>query len=267
MKHSDFRVEPSTRVKLSEISTTAPKHLDESAARARTVELVEEFTELQNMLFAGQHHRVLVVLQATDTGGKDGAIRNVFGPLNPQGLRVASFKVPTGPELAHDYLWRVHQQVPANGELVVFNRSHYEDVLVVRVHNYVETQQWKKRYGQIVNFEQMLADEGTTIIKLYLHITKDEQAERLRARLEDPAKRWKFSLGDLEERGLWSDYRDAFEDMLSLTSTPDAPWYVVPAGNKWYRDLVVAEIMVDTLTDLDLSYPPGDEGLDAVVIT
>jgi PPK2 family polyphosphate:nucleotide phosphotransferase len=206
-------------------------------------------------MFADGRPKVLVVVQATDTGGKDGMVRKVFGPLNPQGVRVAYFKAPTEIELAHDYLWRVHAQVPAAGELVVFNRSHYEDVLIVRVHDLVPEKRWRKRYDHILAFEQMLADEGTTIVKFFLHISKDEQAERLRDRLADPTKNWKFNEGDLTERKYWDDYQKAYQDMVNLTSRRHAPWYVIPADNKWYRDLVVAEVMRSTLGDLDMSFP------------
>jgi len=179
---------------------------------------------------------------------------------------VASFKAPTAEELDHDYLWRIHKQVPGRGEMVIFNRSHYEDVLVVRVHNYVTPEVWKKRFDQINEFERTLAESGTTILKFYLHIDKDEQKERLQARLDDPTKRWKFRLGDLKERKLWNDYMEAFEDVLSKTSTEYAPWYIVPANRKWYRDLVISSILVETLEDLKMKYPESEENLDGVVV-
>jgi PPK2 family polyphosphate:nucleotide phosphotransferase len=209
---------------------------------------------------------VLVVLQALDTGGKDGVIRRVFDGVNPQGVRVASFKVPTEEELDHDYLWRVHKAVPGRGEMVIFNRSHYEDVLVVRVHNIVPPEVWKKRYEQINAFERHLAENGTTILKFYLHIDPEEQKERLQARLDDPTKRWKFRLGDLEERKLWNDYTEAYEEALSKTSTEHAPWYIVPANRKWYRDLVISSVLVETLKNLDMTYPEPEENLDGVVV-
>jgi PPK2 family polyphosphate:nucleotide phosphotransferase len=221
---------------------------------------------LQELLFAEHKHKVLVILQAIDTGGKDGVIRRVFDRVNPAGVRVTSFKAPTAEELDHDNLWRVHKEVPAKGELVIFNRSHYEDVLVVRVHNYVPPEVWKKRFDQINEFEQMLAESGTTILKFYLHINKDEQKERLQARLDDPTKRWKFRLGDLEERKLWDNYMEAYEDVLSKTSTEYAPWYIVPANRKWYRDLVISSILVKTLEGLKMKYPESEENLDGVVI-
>jgi PPK2 family polyphosphate:nucleotide phosphotransferase len=201
-----------------------------------------------------------------DTGGKDGAIRRVFDGVNPAGVRVASFKAPTAEELDHDFLWRIHKETPAKGELVIFNRSHYEDVLVVRVHDIVPPDVWKKRFDQINEFEQTLAENGTTILKFYLHIDKDEQKERLQARLDDPNKRWKFRLGDLQERKLWTEYMHAYEDVLSKTSTDQAPWYIVPANRKWFRDLVISSALVDTLAGLDMKYPESEENLDGVVV-
>jgi len=266
MDISKFRVHHGDEVDLSKIHTGAPDDESKGDAKETTAGLLADLEELQYLLWADGNQKVLVVIQATDTGGKDGTIRKVFGACNPQGVRVASFKAPTPDELAHDYLWRVHAQTPASGELVLFNRSHYEDVLVVRVHGLVPEERWRKRYDHIVDFERMLVDEGTTIVKLYLHISKDEQRERLQARLDDPTKNWKFAEGDLAERKRWDDYQAAFAEMLTRTSRSDAPWYVVPADNKWYRDLVVAEIMVQTLRGLDMSYPPAPEGLADIVV-
>jgi PPK2 family polyphosphate:nucleotide phosphotransferase len=217
-------------------------------------------------LFAEHKHKVLIILQAMDAGGKDGTIRHVFEGVNPAGVRVASFKSPTPEELDHDFLWRIHKVVPASGEMVIFNRSHYEDVLVVRVHNIVPPEVWSKRFDQINEFERTLAESGTTILKFYLHIDLDEQKERLQARLDDPAKHWKFRLGDLEERKLWPDYMEAFEDVLSKTSTDHAPWYIVPANRKWFRDLVISTVLVETLEGLKMKYPESEENLDGVVI-
>ena len=207
-----------------------------------------------------------MVLQAIDTGGKDGTIRHVFDGTNPQGVKVASFKRPTPVELAHDFLWRVERQTPGNGEIAIFNRSHYEDVLVVRVHGLVPEERWRRRYDHINDFERRLADEGTTILKFFLHISKEEQRERLQARLDEPHKRWKFSRGDLKERALWDDYQAAYEAVLSRTSTEWAPWYVVPADRKWYRNLVISSALVDTLDTLDPQYPEPEEDLDGVVV-
>ena len=225
-------------------------------------ELRERMRDLQEQLWAQREHRLLVVLQAMDTGGKDGAIRRISEGMNAAGLRVATFKAPTPPELAHDYLWRIHPPVPGDGEVVVFNRSHYEDVLVVKVHGWAPPERIERRYGHITAFEQLLADEGTTIVKLHLHISKAEQKERLQARLDDPTKLWKFNPGDLEERELWDDYQAAYETALTRTSTAAAPWYVIPANRKWYRDLLVQTLLVRTLEDLDLRWPDPPEGLD-----
>ncbi len=230
-----------------------------AAGKARLKELRDELRELQELLYAEDEHKVLVVLQAMDAGGKDGTIRHVFRGVNPSGVRVASFKRPTPEELAHDFLWRVHQETPATGEIVIFNRSHYEDVLVVRVKELVPEDVWRPRYEHIRDFEQMLADEGTTILKFYLHISKDEQKARLEARRDRPDKRWKFSPGDLEERKRWDAYMAAFEEAISQTSTGHAPWYVVPANRKWYRNLVISSVLIETLRGLDMSYPEPEE--------
>lgn len=263
-----YLVKPDTKVKLSKIdpADTGDFKGGKEAALAEFEKLNEKLEALQELLFAEHKHKVLIVLQAMDAGGKDGTIRRVFDSVNPAGVRVASFKAPTAEELDHDYLWRIHKQVPGKGEMVIFNRSHYEDVLVVRVHNYVPPEVWKKRFDQINEFERTLAESGTTILKFYLHIDKDEQKERLQARLDDPTKRWKFRLGDLDERKLWGDYMEAFEDVLSKTSTDYAPWYVIPANRKWYRDLVISSILVETLEDLKMKYPESEENLDGVVI-
>lgn len=221
---------------------------------------------LQELLYAEHKHRVLIVLQGMDTSGKDGVISHVFEGVNPQGVRVASFKVPTPEELDHDYLWRVHKQTPGKGEMVIFNRSHYEDVLVVRVHNLVPEPVWRKRYDQIKNFEKQLAQEGTVILKFFLHIDKDEQKQRLQDRLNDPTKIWKFNPGDLKERELWDQYAAAYEDAINLTSTDEAPWYVVPANKKWYRNLVIASVLVDALKKLNMQSPQPDFDPATIVI-
>ena len=234
--------------------------------RVEIGKLNEKLEALQEMLYAEHKHKVLVVLQAMDTGGKDGVIRRVFDGVNPQGVRVASFKVPTQEELDHDYLWRVHKLTPGNGQMMIFNRSQYEDVLVVRVHNLVPPDVWKKRFDQIKQFERLLAENGTTIVKIYLHIDLDEQKERLQARLDEPNKNWKFSVGDLKERKLWPEYMGAYEDVLSKTSTDYAPWYIVPANRKWYRDLVISSVLVDTLESLKMEFPEPEDNLDGVVI-
>jgi PPK2 family polyphosphate:nucleotide phosphotransferase len=240
--------------------------LDKKSVEPVFKSLNADLEDLQELLYAEHRHKVLIVLQAMDTGGKDGTIRHVFEGVNPAGVRVASFKVPTPEELDHDYLWRAHARVPGKGEVVIFNRSHYEDVLVVRVHNLVPKEVWSRRYEQINAFEKLLAEEGTTILKFFLHISKDEQKQRLMDRLQDPSKHWKFSLGDLKERALWNDYQKAYEDVLEKTSTPWAPWYIVPSNQKWYRDLVIARVLVDTLKKLNMKYPESKEDLSNVLI-
>lgn len=231
-----------------------------------TRELNAELEVLQELLYAEHHHKILVVLQGMDTSGKDGVIRHVFDGVNPQGVKVANFKVPTSQELDRDYLWRVHQQVPGKGEIVIFNRSHYEDVLVVRVHSLVEKEVWTRRYQQINDFERLLVEEGSVLVKLFLHISKDEQKERLQARLDNPDKHWKFSLGDLKERSRWDEYQQAYEDVLTLTSTNWAPWYIVPSDRKWYRNYVISKILVERIKALDMKYPAPKEDLSSVVV-
>lgn len=256
-KMDRYRVKPGDRVDLRARDACCRRAFDgdKDAGRARLVELNHELETLQELLYAEHKHKVLIVLQATDTGGKDGTIRHVFEGVNPQGVRVASFKKPTPAERDHDYLWRVHPHVPGRGEIVIFNRSHYEDVLVVRVNDLVPRKVWKKRYEHIQAFEQMLADEGTTILKFFLHIDPDEQRQRLQARLDEPAKHWKFNPADLAERKLWSEYEKAYEAAIFETSTDDAPWYVVPANRKWYRNLVVATVIVEALRRLKMQHP------------
>ena len=239
---------------------------DKEAGKAALKDLNRQLEALQELFYADGRHRLLVVLQATDTGGKDGTIRAVFEGVNPVGVKVASFKQPTPPELAHDYLWRVHPRVPGNGEITIFNRSHYEDVLVVRVRELVPPDRWQRRFDHIRAFEQLLADEGTTIVKFFLHISKEEQRERLQARIDDPSKHWKFSLGDLDERKRWDLYQEAYEEAISRTSTALAPWFVIPANRKWYRNLVVARILIETLERLDLRYPPAEADLTGLIV-
>jgi PPK2 family polyphosphate:nucleotide phosphotransferase len=263
-----YLVKPNTKINLSEWDPDDKGDFEggKEQGLAEVGKLNTKLEELQEILFAEHKHKVLIVLQAMDTGGKDGVIRRVFDGVNPQGVRVAGFKVPTPEEMDHDYLWRVHKVTPGRGEIVIFNRSHYEDVLVVRVHNLVPPAVWKKRYEQINAFERHLADNGTIILKFFLHISPDEQKQRLQARLDDPNKRWKFHLGDLEERKLWPKYMKAYEDALGKTSTEHAPWYIVPADRKWYRDLVISSVLVETLQKLEMSYPAPEENLDGVVV-
>jgi len=249
-----YRVKLGSQITLSQWDPNDKSAFDGGKREARKAlrALNKRLEVLQELLYAEHKHKVLVVLQAMDTGGKDGTIRHVFEGVNPQGVKVASFKVPTPEELAHDYLWRVHKQVPGRGGVVIFNRSHYEDVLTVRVHNLAPPAVWGRRYTHINDFERMLAEEGTTILKFFLHIGLDEQKKRLQARLDKPHKRWKFSLGDLEERKLWPEYMRVYEDALSKTSTERASWYIVPANRKWYRNLVVATVLVERLDGLNM---------------
>jgi PPK2 family polyphosphate:nucleotide phosphotransferase len=249
-----YRVKPDARVKLVEWDPNDHEG-DKGDAEHEIQTLTHQLSVLQELLYAEHRHKMLVVLQAMDTAGKDGTIAHVFQGVNPQGVRVASFKAPTPLERDHDFLWREHIQTPGNGEIVIFNRSHYEGVLVERVHDLVPQAVWEERYAEINDFEQMLANEGTTIVKFYLNIDEEEQKKRLQARLDDPQKRWKFNADDLKERALWSEYMRAYEDMLSRTSSVVAPWYIVPANHKWYRNLVVSRIIDKTLTDLRMSYP------------
>jgi PPK2 family polyphosphate:nucleotide phosphotransferase len=251
-----FRLKPGHKVNIKDLDPASAEGLDgKKEGLAAVHDLVRELDPLQELLYAQHKHKVLIVLQAMDTGGKDGTIRRVFEGVNPQGVRVASFKAPTTVEMDHDYLWRAHQQVPAKGEIVIFNRSYYEDVLVVRVHNLVPAETWEARYEQINNFEKMLSQEGTLILKFFLNIGLGEQKQRLQDRLKDETKHWKYNPGDLQERALWKQYMQAYEDVLNKTTTAYAPWYVVPAEHKWYRDWVVAGAIVQALSDLKMEYP------------
>ena len=263
-----FRIRPGDTVDLNTLPTK-----DETLFRIKKDEgeeimkdFAKEIDELQTRIYAENKQRILVIFQAMDTGGKDGAIRSVFDKMDPQGIRVASFKRPSAAELAHDYLWRVHQQVPQNGEVVIFNRSHYEDILAVRVRSIFPEARWSKRYEHILHFEQMLADEGTTIIKFFLNISRDEQKKRLQARLDDTEKLWKFNPGDLDDRALWPQFMEAYSDVFSKTSSESAPWYVVPADDKWQRDLIVADILIKTLKALDMKYPSVEFDPKAITI-
>jgi PPK2 family polyphosphate:nucleotide phosphotransferase len=264
-----WRVKPGKRLDLRSwptSSTDGAPGAGKDEAEATFPELWQRLHELQERLYAESERALLVVLQATDAGGKDGTIEHVFRGMNPQGVRVASFKAPTPEELAHDFLWRIHKEVPRKGEVGVFNRSHYEDVLVVRVRELVPEDIWRKRYQHIRDFEQTLVESGTTVVKFMLHISKDEQRQRLQARLDDPAKHWKFNPADLEERERWDDHRAAFEEAITETSTADAPWHVIPADKKWYRNWIVLRILVQTLEAMDPQFPPPAEGLDGITI-
>jgi PPK2 family polyphosphate:nucleotide phosphotransferase len=261
------RVAPGQPLRLADIDPDNSKPFkDKEHAKKRVEELLEQLSDLQENLYAEHRQSLLLVFQAIDTGGKDGAIRKLLTGLNPAGVQVASFKAPSKEELNHDFLWRIHAQTPGKGHIGVFNRSHYEDVLVTRVHGLIGPEVWLPRYQDINNFEQLLTRDGTRIIKFFLHISKEEQAERLQARLDDPAKRWKFEPDDLKERKLWDKYQEAFQDALSACSTPDAPWYVIPANKKWARDLAIAEIVVAALTEMNPQPPAANFDVAAQVV-
>jgi PPK2 family polyphosphate:nucleotide phosphotransferase len=264
----EYRVKPGTRMKLQEWSTQPPQK-DEAFKediKRRTAKLGLKLAELQELLWAEHRHRVLVVLQGLDTSGKDGTTRNVFAPISPQGLQVVSFKAPTGAELEHDYLWRVHARVPGDGEIAIFNRSHYEEVLVVRVQGLQPEKVWRRRYRHIIEFERTLAEEGTVILKFFLHIGKDEQKKRLEQRLEEKRKNWKWDPSDLRDRGYWDQYWEAYEDAIGRTSTDESPWHVVPADKKWWRDYVVTETVVSALEELGMQYPQPKMDLSSIRI-
>jgi len=252
-----YRVTPGASFSLAERdpSDTGAFNGDKKDATLVFERQTKRLEALQELLYADQRHKVLIVLQGMDTSGKDGTIRLIFDRTNPVGVKVASFKRPSTNELAHDYLWRVHGQTPGNGEIVIFNRSHYEDVLVVRVDALVPEARWQKRYQHIVDFERMLVDEGTTVLKFFLHISKDEQKQRLEERLADREKLWKFDKADLAVRAKWDAYQNAYEDALARTSSAHAPWYVVPANKKWYRNLVISDVIIQRMESLVLRYP------------
>jgi PPK2 family polyphosphate:nucleotide phosphotransferase len=261
-----LRVAPGKRIRLAGFDPTDAHGYTKDQAAAELQKGLDRLTDLQDRLWAEAKHPVLIVLQGIDAAGKDGSVKHVMGAFNPMGCSVTSFKVPTPTEAAHDYLWRVHQRTPGKGEIAIFNRSHYEDVLVVRVHGFVPKPVWSRRFDQINAFERLLVEEGTTILKFFLLIDRDEQKARLESRIADPTKNWKFKLGDLAERKLWDDYMTAYEDVLSRCSTDAAPWYVIPANRNWFRNLAIAEIVADALDDLKPAYPPAAEDLSGVEI-
>ena len=235
-------------------------------ARVELGGVLSEVSEMQKRLFASKSAAVLLVLQALDAGGKDGTIREVFTSLNPAGIDVSSFNVPSDDDLAHDYLWRIHRRTPSKGRIGIFNRSHYEDVLVVRVKQLVPKRVWRQRFRHIREFERMLTDEGTHVLKIFLNISKEEQRERLQDRVDDATERWKFRLGDLDERARWDQYMEAYEEALAKTSTDEAPWYVVPGDRKWVRNLVVARIVHHHLSVIDPQFPPAEPGVEGIVV-
>lgn len=261
-----LKVQPGDRAHLAKRATRDRFDLAKSDALDELDATRARIDVLQQRLYAESRRSVLLVLQAMDAAGKDGTIRAVFSGLNPAGITVSSFKVPNSTEMAHDFLWRVHQAVPARGNIGVFNRSHYEDVVVVRVKNLVADQVWKRRYAHIRSFEELIADSGTTVVKCFLHVSKSEQAVRLQERIDDPEKRWKFRLGDLDDRARWSNFIKAYDDAISATSTKVAPWYVVPADSNSGRNLAVAKILLSALERIDPKIPPAEAGLANVTI-
>ncbi len=260
-----FQVEPGSEAKLSEIDpASTAKHKNKASAAADLENYTQKLRELQYLLYAECKRSLLICLQALDAAGKDGTINHVLGNMNPQGTRVHGFKVPSKEEAAHDFLWRIHTQTPGNGEVVIFNRSHYEDVLVARVHDLVPEDVWSKRYDLINDFEKGLIANGTHIIKFFLHVSPEEQLRRFKQRLDDPARHWKISEADYAERELWPQYTQAYEDALRKTSTKHAPWYVIPANHKWFRNLAVSKIVVETLESLNMKFPEPTVDLDDI---
>jgi PPK2 family polyphosphate:nucleotide phosphotransferase len=260
-----FRVPPGTKVKLKDIDPAFKDHHESRKDAAEEIEhYAKRLCELQDLLYAGRRLSILICLQAMDTGGKDGTIRHFLGAMNPQGCRVAAFREPSAEELAHDFLWRVHRVAPARGEVVIFNRSHYEDVLIVRVHNLVPKNVWSARYNLINGFEQDLIEHDTHILKFYLHVSKEEQLARFKDRLDDPPKRWKISEADYTERKFWDDYMAAYDDALSRCSTEHAPWFIIPSNHKWFRNLAVARIVVEYLELQKMTYPKPTVDLEHI---
>lgn len=260
-------VQPAVPFRLADINPDTSDQLPKKKKVAKRLdELRQQLSSYQENLYAEHHRSVLLVFQAIDTGGKDGSIRNLLTGVNPAGVEVTSFKVPSSEELNHDFLWRIHQHAPGRGHIGVFNRSHYEDVLVTRVHSLIDQTSWQQRYQDINHFEQLLTRGGTRVLKFFLHISKDEQARRLQARLDNPAKRWKFETGDLKERALWDDYQAAYQDALAACSTPECPWYIIPANDKPARDLAIAEVVVAALAEMNPQPPAADFDVAAQVI-
>ncbi|MHB1334219.1 MAG: polyphosphate kinase 2 family protein [Sulfuriferula sp.] len=268
MNTKAYKIKPGKKFKLSQFETSDKSLIngDKDNAQVELEALRIKLEALQELLYAEGKHKLLIVLQAMDTAGKDSTIRMVFDGVNPQGVKVASFKAPTAEELAHDFLWRIHAKTPAKGEIVIFNRSHYEDVLITRVNDWIDADTCKARYQQINDFEQFLVENGTTILKFYLHISKDEQKERLLERRDTPRKQWKFNPSDLASRAQWGDYMQAYTDAIAATSTKHAPWYIVPANSKLQRNLVISNVICDALENLKMDYPKAVEGLEKIIV-
>ena len=260
----ELLVHPGSRIKLTELDAGKTHGVAKEAGERQLKKNLDRLSVLQYLLYAESRRSLLVVLQGIDAGGKDGTIKHVMSGLNPQGVRVTPFKVPEGSEKRHDYLWRVHRAVPEFGQMGIFNRSHYEDVLVVRVHNIVPKSVWSKRYAQINDFERMLSDNGTRVVKFLLYIDKEEQAKRFHERIEDKTKNWKFSPADMKEREYWDQYIDAYQDMLRKCSKRSAPWYVIPANRKWFRNLAVSQVLCEELESMSLKYPKPTADLSGI---
>lgn len=261
----EFLVEPESKVNLDEFDPSyTGKHESHEKSNVEVAEYIERLRKAQYLLYADAGQSLLVVLQGLDAAGKDGVIQHLFSGLNPQGVKVARFGPPTHVEAAHDFLWRVHVQAPADGDITIFNRSHYEDVLVTRVHKLVPKAVWSKRYDLINGFEKLLTRSGTRILKFYLHISKEEQLERFKQRIDDPVRNWKISESDYSERQLWDKYQRAYEDVLSLTSTEHAPWFIIPSNHKWFRNLAISEIVVDAMEAMKLKLPPPRVNIDEI---
>lgn len=258
---------PKTEIRLDDLNSAYTGNLSgKKEAQKELAENTEALADLGYRLYAENRRALLVILQGMDTSGKDGTIRHAMKGFNPQSCRVTAFKTPTAEELDHDFLWRIHRKTPGRGEVGIFNRSHYEDVLIVRVHNLVPREEWRSRYERINAFEQLLRDDGIKIVKIFLHISKEEQRKRLQARLDDPKKRWKFRRADIDERRLWDDYVRAYDEALTRCNTPHAPWYIVPADKKWYRNLVVSRVLRHALEEMDPQIPPPEKDLDGMVV-
>ena len=260
----EFRIDPGDHIRLSDFNPSYKGRYQKHEALETIEELRPKMGDLQQRLFAERNRSLLIVLQALDAGGKDGVIKHVIGSMNPDGCHVANFKEPTHQELAHDFLWRIETQTPAKGEIAIFNRSHYEDVLIVRVHDLVPRSVWSERYKQINDFERRLIQNGTQILKFFLHISKEEQLERFEERLDDPAKRWKISEADYAEREYWDDYLRAYEDVFARCNNDDAPWFVIPADHKWFRDLAISEIIVSTMEEMNFQVPQPTVNIEEI---
>lgn len=259
-------VKAGAKIRLTDFDPDYDEGLTKEQALEETARHVAAIDELSYRLYAEGERAVLVVLQGMDAAGKDGTIRHVFTSVDPQSTQVVAFKQPSHEELAHDFLWRIHYRMPRRGNIGIFNRSHYEDVIVVRVHELVPKKIWEKRYDQINAFEKAAVQNGTTIVKCFLHISRDEQRKRLQARLDDPQKRWKFAIGDLDERKRWDDYQEAYNDALTLCNTEHAPWQIIPADQKWYRNLAISRLLAKTLKEMDPQFPEADPALERVKV-